>query len=375
MKSELQIKKCQRLIDKLSLNLDNQVVLTECASGGYLYTPIMALLAGAKGVVAYGKTTRFGSFDDNAKLLVDIATKLGLADRLVVTDSIAKVMALADTVDFVTNSGMLRPITPELMSRFKPGAFISLMWEPWEFRPGDIDIEYCQENQIPIVGVNEFGKLLSMENYPFFLFTKAAHHMNSMIANESIALFGGFLTGNLIHEKLNALGIEHIWFTPDGSDGSLSFSEARGLLEKDVLDIVVFAEHLVNTVLVGHRAPLTFQELKAHFPELKVIHICGAIDSEELMASGLNRYPDTISGFGYMSFQPADFSFMPAIELNCIGLKAAEVFGNTYKINNDYEHAIKVAEEAGYALDFPGGFYNYRPRDMEDFSEIQLCEK
>ena len=62
---------------------------------------------------------------------------------------------MAAQSDIVTNSGMLRPINDEVVSKLKKTAVIPLMWETWELRPGEIDIISCQKNKIPVIGTNE----------------------------------------------------------------------------------------------------------------------------------------------------------------------------------------------------------------------------
>lgn len=365
------LKKCQELVHKVNLNLKGTRVLTECASGGYLYTPILALMAGAERVFAYGRDTRFGSFKDNETALLKIAKHLNLTNRITCISNQDLLLDAASEIDFATNSGMLRPFTRDTLARFKPGAFVSLMWEPWEFRPGDIDLEFCQQNNIPIVGANELGERLSMENYPFFLFTKGAHAMDCMIANQSIAVVGGFLTGQLISQKLTSLGVEHKWFAKEPNDHAITFESMHELLSLDNLDLLVFAEHLQSDLLIGEQAAISFRQLKNKFPSLKVVHICGNVDAAELKGSELQYYPANIQPFGYMSFQPADFSVNPALELNTIGLKAAEVFGRAFRPARDYQHAIKTAIDAGYALDFAGGFFNYKARDIDSHSMME----
>ena len=59
----------KELISKFNLDLSNKIVMTECASKGYAFTPIIAALSGAESVLAIGSDSRFGKFDNNKNIL------------------------------------------------------------------------------------------------------------------------------------------------------------------------------------------------------------------------------------------------------------------------------------------------------------------
>ena len=47
------------------------------------------------------------------------------------------------------------PVRATFVSRLKPGAVVSLMCEPWEVRPQDVDVAACRAAGIPVLGTNE----------------------------------------------------------------------------------------------------------------------------------------------------------------------------------------------------------------------------
>ncbi|MGL4597077.1 MAG: hypothetical protein ACRCYO_06100, partial [Bacteroidia bacterium] len=65
------LQRIQTLIQRLNLDLSGLTVLTECASGAYTYTAVMAAMAGAD-VIAVGRDSYYGKFDDNKKRLEDL---------------------------------------------------------------------------------------------------------------------------------------------------------------------------------------------------------------------------------------------------------------------------------------------------------------
>ena len=73
-------------------------------------------------------------------------------------------MPLED-VDILTNTGFLRPINKKLIKALTPKCVIPLMWEPWEFRPEEIDIDACVERGIKVYGTNEADPRLKTMDY------------------------------------------------------------------------------------------------------------------------------------------------------------------------------------------------------------------
>ena len=57
--------------------------------------------------------------------------------------------------DIITNSGHLRPLDQDKLQYLKKGAVASLMYEDWEIRDIDIDINYCNRQNIVVGAINE----------------------------------------------------------------------------------------------------------------------------------------------------------------------------------------------------------------------------
>ena len=63
--------------------------------------------------------------------------------------------AIVGSADIVTNSGRIRPIDAETVGHMKPSAVIPLMYESWEYRAADVDLEACRTRGILVGGTNE----------------------------------------------------------------------------------------------------------------------------------------------------------------------------------------------------------------------------
>ena len=55
----------------------------------------------------------------------------------------------------MTNVGWVRPLDEQLIGRLGPRGVVSYMCEAWEFRAGDVDIEACTQQGVPVAGVGE----------------------------------------------------------------------------------------------------------------------------------------------------------------------------------------------------------------------------
>jgi hypothetical protein len=139
-------------IERCHLDLSGRTVLTEAASGAYVITPVLAAMAGAE-VYALAGPTSYATTDELQASTADLARHCGVFDRIhFVRQKIPEIISAAD---IVTNSGQVRPITAAVVAEMKPTAVVPLMYESWEYRRSDVDLEACRARGIPVAGTNE----------------------------------------------------------------------------------------------------------------------------------------------------------------------------------------------------------------------------
>ena len=139
-------------IGRLGLELSGHTVLTEAATGAYAVTPVLAALSGAR-VFALSNATRYASADEIEKATRGLAQVAGVADRIELVYE--KSPDLLNAIDVVTNSGQVRPIDKTMISCLKSASVVPLMYEAWEYRPADIDLNACRSRGIMVAGTNE----------------------------------------------------------------------------------------------------------------------------------------------------------------------------------------------------------------------------
>ena len=140
-------------VRRCALDLSGRVVLTEAASGAYVVTPILAALADASRVIAVTRDSRHGSAAHVTARTRAIAAAASVAERIEIHPRRSADALRA--ADIVTNSGHVRPLDARAVGHMRPGAAISLMYEAWELRPADVDLDACRRRGVRVGGVNE----------------------------------------------------------------------------------------------------------------------------------------------------------------------------------------------------------------------------
>ena len=140
------------IVEKLALDLRGLQVLTEAATGAYVVTPVIAARAGAQ-VTAFTGASPHGTVDQVRRETALLAGELNVMGSIRVTESLSDQRIAA--CDIVTNCAHLRPLDEDLIGKLKPGAVIPLMYEAWEFRGSDVDLDACRRRRVVVAGTNE----------------------------------------------------------------------------------------------------------------------------------------------------------------------------------------------------------------------------
>ncbi len=353
---------CKQLILDYELDLKNLNVLTECASGPYTYTSILAGLAGAT-VTAIGKDSVYGLFKDNKAKCEEIKNILNLENIDIVENNIDD--KAYQKFDILTNTGFNRPYTANKIKHLKKTAVIPLMWETWEFRVDDLDINACQKHSVPVIGTNESFHKLDMFPYVGYIAMKLLFELNIEIYHSHLILLGSGEVAFNIANVFNQLHIDYIWFSSDNLNSSYnmaSYDDLETLLNQNYIDAVICAEH-ANSIRLFDDCKLNFKILKQHFPNIRWGHISGNIDPLQLKDSNILYFPKTIMPFGYMSYQCHDLGVKPVLELHIAGLKVGEIAARARLNGASVEEAIQATVDYGVGQDFEGGFMNFDPKN------------
>jgi hypothetical protein len=325
------IDKLVRQVKALQLNLKGKTVLTEAATGSYIVTPVLAALAGAR-VFAFSKTTRYGSMEEvftSTKKLADTYKESPLDIQFIEKIS-HKIVAEAD---IITNSGHLRPLNESMLSHAKDELVIPLMYEAWEWRDADMDIQYIKKRGFRIGATNERHPQVDVFNYLGDMALKQIFDAGLCpYKNKFILLcnndFGPFIAKVLTvvcdglavidkDENRNKYNLDQIdWI---GGFPEVSIPESY----RDA-EAVIFTAYPFDQDWIGEKTPIQMDQIKARLSDPLILRYCGDVNESLLENGGIRFFPKHVQS-GHMGILPSAIGNDPIIRLQSGGLKAGEL--------------------------------------------------
>lgn len=307
-------------VDRCELDLKGLTILTEAATGSYIVTPILAAMAGAGRVLAVTRTNRYGTAEQTAADTEALAALAGLNGRIEYIPAVNR--ELVGQADIVTNSGNVRPITAEFISWMKPGAVLPLMFESWEFRPADLDLEACEKQGVAVAGTNECHPAVEVFSFLGMMAAKLMFDAGIGVYRSRILLLcdNPFLPyiesilrqcGAVVHSAASAAGDSRIDGTPFDA----------------VLVAMTPGEELVMSREDMHR-------IAANSPGAVLLQYFGDIDRGHAAAAGLPVWPAEAPAKGHMGILQSAIGPEATVRLQSGGLKAGEVlYKRSYETN------------------------------------------
>jgi hypothetical protein len=329
-------------ITMLELDLSGLTVLTEAASGNYLYTPFIAGLAKAEKVYAFTKDSIYGSSAAIKDETLKLAKKLNLSDVIEVRTQLTS--SLIHGADIVTNLGSLRPIDKIFISQLKPTAVIPLMWETWEFRDGELDLQECWKNGIPVLGTNESDGRINTLSYLGPLTLKILYDNGEAVKNSRMLIINNNKFGPYIQKSLTDEGaiVEMI-----------ELNNPRDETNLDGLSFVVVNTWPSDIELFGVESVIKIQELKRRSSQVIVLNLTGKINRESLKKNGIKFLPEHSIKPGHMGWTLNELGSKPVIDLHCAGLKVGEIMARLRLGGYSMNDVIKNALNNSICQDFP----------------------
>lgn len=303
-------------IDYLKLDLSGITILTEVGSGLFNYLPIIAQFAGAIKVYAFAKDTSYGTALEAVNSCKEKLRYYSL-DPNVIEFALNELPShFITNSKIITNSGNLRPLNKNKLKFSSSNVVIPLMYEKWELRESDIDVEFCRENNIKIAGTWENHPGLEIFNYCKNLIIKLILEAGFEIKSNKIIVWSNDQFGDLAVEGFNQLGAKEV----------ILVNRAEDLYKKlNNTDFIFFCNYKSQEKLFGlQNAVLEAKKMKNENTNVSVIHLCGDIDNEYLKKEGINVYPDKRGVAHKMSHTLAHIGLKPTLMLFIAGLKVGE---------------------------------------------------
>jgi len=298
----------RRTIAATGLDLSAMTVLTEAASGAYGVTAIIAAMAGARHVCALTRSSRYGSVPEVRDWTLQLANAAGVAERINIIEEVSP--DILGSVDIVTNSGHLRPLTAALINCLPDSAVIALMFEAWEFRPEDVDLQACIRRGIPVVGVNERHETLDVFSFLGPLCVKQLHDCGLPVCNNKIALVCDNDFADPIWHGLAGLGA-HVRVFADVM-----------MVSADQWDAAVIALSPTSEPRIGHAEARHFAAVLP--PHAVTVQFWGDVDRHAAMSHNLHVWPTQPPSAAHMGVLLSEIGPDPIVRLQTGGLRAAE---------------------------------------------------
>lgn len=351
----MNINRIKRLISEsifdFSLDLSGFCILTEAATGYYMFTPIIAALAHADYVLALTKDSQYGKASEVRENTMKLARNWHVDDRIhIIYDRNHKLIGNAD---IITNLGFVRPIDSSFLKRLKKTAVVPLMWETWEFRDEDIDLEACRRLQIPVLGTNEHHPDLRIFDYIGYIALKLLLEAEIEILNTKIAILGKGEFADQVHNTLKSVRADVCVIFQENCKNS-NIEKAKDILKQ--IDALIVAEHHERKELIGAEGLITPKEISELNQYVTIIHICGNVDQNSLSENGIRCWPRSFADAGYMSVTTDYIGPKPLIRLHTAGLKVGECLAHVHSKNpSAFDSEVEVLAN----LELAQGFKSY----------------
>ncbi len=330
-------------IQTLRLDLSDLVVLTEAASRNYVYTPIIAALAGAKIVYGLTRDSRYGTIQEVKKATDLFARLCGVAEQMqIITQKTPDVIGQAD---IVTNLGFVRPINHAVVAIMKPTAVVPLMCEAWEARPGDVDLAACQARGILVMGTDESAPGLAVFEFSGPLCLHMLFEAGLEVYQNRIVIVSGDRFGDVLLTALSAAGADVRLISP------AALAERKEVVAG--CDALVLADYTYPGALIGKGTSLAGADLAALAPDAVVIQFAGGANVNDLARHGLRAVPSYSVDSFRMGRTFSALGPKPIIDLHTAGLKVGEAMARARLSGLSLEQAATHAMQYAASQEIP----------------------
>lgn len=336
------IDKLIQRVASLELDLKGKVVLTEAASGAYVVTPVLAALAGAK-VFAYCRTSRYGTVKDVFEKTKNVYQNYqGAALDIEFVDILSpEIIAKAD---IITNSGHLRPLNEEKLKYAKENVVIPLMYEAWEWREADMDIDYIRQKGFKIGATNERHPEVDVFHYLGDMAVKLIFDAGLCLYKNKFILicnndFGPYIA-KVVASICDSLGVidkaenKERYELAGNIEWISDFPDISIPSKYEDAEAVIFTAYPFNQMWIGDHSLIPATQLKEGLNNPFILRFAGDIDCKSLEAAGIMFFPEYVQS-GHMGILPSAIGFDPIIRLQGGGLKVGEaLMSGNYEYKN-----------------------------------------
>jgi hypothetical protein len=233
-----------------------------------------------------------------------------------------------------------------LVEALGTNAVVALMWEPWEFRVGEIDLTALRERGVPIVATAETHADVRTFDY-----------LGPTVAR--LLLDGGI---EVMRSRLLILGSDPFghavaaWLAAAGAAVARADAEswASSIVDAPMpFDALVVVEHRDHRSIVDSRHGAALDVMRRSGSP--IVRVTGVVDHHVLRANGVVLLPDVDVEAGFMAVTTAHVGARSVVDLHAAGLKAASLVVQARRAGASCDEAVAVAVASGYGLALEAG--------------------
>jgi hypothetical protein len=185
------------------------------------------------------------------------------------------------------------------------------MYESWEYRSADVDLDACRARGIRVAGVNEDHPAVDFFAFLGSMAIKQLHDAGISVYRSRIVLLCNNSFGPFIAKALQNCGAEVV-----------TARRLTGEVLSPPCDAVLLAlQPTTGTVLTGEDAKLLGQQV----PGTVLVQYWGDVDRAVLAAEGVPVWPPESPRAGHMAVLPSAIGPEPVVRLQSAGLKVGEL--------------------------------------------------
>ena len=281
-------------VERMRIDLAGMRVLTEAATGPFASTALIAALGCADEVVAVTRNSPWGTASEAIGAVRRLVQHSGIEARIRFHEGDARDVAAG--CDVVTNLGFVRPIDRATVEALGANAAVALMWEPWEFRAGEIDLAALRERGVPIIATAETHADVRTFDY-----------LGPTVAR--LLLDGGI---EVMRSHLLVLGSDPFghavasWLAAAGAVVARADAESwvSAIVDAPVpFDALIVVEHRDHGSIVDARHGAALDVMRRS--GAPIVRVCGAVDHGVLRAHHVALLPDVDIEAGFMAVTTA----------------------------------------------------------------------
>lgn len=299
-------------------------VLTEAATGAYASTAVIAAVAGME-VHALSRGSQWGTSIEAVSQTEQLRLEVERLSGKIPTINYISRSSLPEKIDIVMNCGAVRPIDASIAEAMSSHSCVALMFEDWELRESDIQLEELKRRSIPIIATRETHPKLNIFHWVGLASIELINRCVEKPSEKNILILSNSPFHDNIKKALEA-NFSNIVSSPNYQ---LDFPKISQWLQNflrspagKMVDGIFSCVYPFDKALLGigskYEIDLTeFTNQEGRF----LVRLCGGV-GRELLEQNIAIYPAHLAP-GHMAILLSEIGWEPILRLQAGSLRAA----------------------------------------------------